>query len=96
MQEEERAYSDDGVDLTLIRFMLSLAPAERLDVVQEFMDFVAKVRARNPDISVAGILKELNGHGAETLIAVKEEVGGERDLAALPIKRRTLEKKRRR
>jgi hypothetical protein len=32
----------------------------------------------------------------ETLIAVKEEVGGERDLAVLPIMRRTLEEKRRR
>jgi hypothetical protein len=32
----------------------------------------------------------------ETLIAVKEEVVGERDLAVLPIMRRTLEEKRRR
>ena len=32
----------------------------------------------------------------ETLIAVKEEVGNERDLAVLPIMRRTLEEKRRR
>ena len=31
----------------------------------------------------------------ETLIAVKEEVGGEKDLAVLPIMRRTLEEKRR-
>jgi len=31
----------------------------------------------------------------ETLIAVKEEVGGERDLAVLPLMRRTLEEKRR-
>jgi hypothetical protein len=31
----------------------------------------------------------------ETLIAVKEEVAGERDLAVLPIMRRTLEEKRR-
>ena len=32
----------------------------------------------------------------ETLIAVKEEVAGERDLAVLPIMRRTLAEKRRR
>jgi predicted nucleotidyltransferase len=32
----------------------------------------------------------------ETLIAVKEEVAGEKDLAVLPIMRRTLEEKRRR
>lgn len=27
-------YSDDGVDLTLIRWMLSLSPEERLQVLQ--------------------------------------------------------------
>jgi hypothetical protein len=27
-------YSDDGVDLTLIRWMLSLTPEQRLDVAQ--------------------------------------------------------------
>ena len=32
----------------------------------------------------------------ETLIAVKEEVGGEKDRAILPILRRTLEESRRR
>jgi hypothetical protein len=32
----------------------------------------------------------------ETLIAIKEEVGGEKDLAVLPILRRTLEESRRR
>ena len=32
----------------------------------------------------------------ETLIAVKEEVAGEKDLAVLPVMRRTLEEKRRR
>ena len=32
----------------------------------------------------------------ETLIAVKEELGGEKDRAVLPILRRTLEEKRKR
>jgi hypothetical protein len=32
----------------------------------------------------------------ETLIAIKEELGGEKDRAMLPILRRTLEEKRRR
>jgi hypothetical protein len=32
----------------------------------------------------------------ETLIAVKEELAGEKDRAALPILRRTLEEKRKR
>jgi hypothetical protein len=31
---DDAAFSDDGVDLTLIRWMLSLTPAERLQVLQ--------------------------------------------------------------
>jgi hypothetical protein len=46
----EPAYSPDGVDLTLIRWMLSLTPAERLDVLQDFVDFVMEARARNPQV----------------------------------------------
>lgn len=30
--------TDDGVDITLIRWMLSLTPSERLDVLQGFVD----------------------------------------------------------
>ena len=32
------AYSEDGVDLTLIRWMLSLSPAERLATLQQYVD----------------------------------------------------------
>jgi hypothetical protein len=32
--EEHQTYSDDGVDLSLIRWMLSLTPAERLRTLQ--------------------------------------------------------------
>jgi hypothetical protein len=46
-EPDEPAYSPDGVDLTLIRWMLSLTPAERLDVLQGFVDSVAEIRARN-------------------------------------------------
>ena len=31
---EEKSFSEDGIDLTLIRWMLSLSPDERLDVLQ--------------------------------------------------------------
>ena len=31
----EKAYSEDGVDLTLIRWMLSLSPEERLRYLQK-------------------------------------------------------------
>lgn len=34
-------YSDDGVDLSLIRFMLSLSPAQRLDVLRDTARFAA-------------------------------------------------------
>jgi hypothetical protein len=35
--------ADDGVDVTLIRWMLSLSPEERLAVLQGFTDSVAKL-----------------------------------------------------
>lgn len=39
--------SEDGVDLTLIRWMLSLSPAERLEVLQQFVTSVERIRAEN-------------------------------------------------
>jgi hypothetical protein len=39
--------SADGVDLTLIHWMLSLSPAERLDVLQRFVDSVEALRRRD-------------------------------------------------
>ncbi len=41
----ERGYSEDGVDVTLVRWMLSLTPAERLEALQQFADFVLSIRA---------------------------------------------------
>lgn len=43
----ELAHGEDGVDLTLIRWMLSLSPAERLEVLQGFVDSVLEIRAGN-------------------------------------------------
>jgi hypothetical protein len=40
-------YSEDGVDLTLIRWMLSLTPAERLDFLEERIQDVLAIRALN-------------------------------------------------
>ena len=40
-------YSEDGVDLSLIRWMLSLTPAERLQVLQDHIDGVTEVRRLN-------------------------------------------------
>jgi hypothetical protein len=39
-------YESDGTDPTLIRWMLSLTPAERLAVLQDFVDFVSEARDR--------------------------------------------------
>lgn len=42
--EEFPAYSADGVDLTLIRWMLSLTPAERLLILQENLRSILELR----------------------------------------------------
>ncbi len=41
---EADAVSDDGVDVTLIRWMLSLTPAERLQVLQSNVRSLEKLR----------------------------------------------------
>jgi len=46
--DEGPAYSEDGVDLTLIRWMLSLTPEERLRVLQERLNAIEVVREANP------------------------------------------------
>jgi hypothetical protein len=40
-------HSPDGVDLTLIRWMLSLTPLERLEVLQRHVQTVLEIRAQN-------------------------------------------------
>jgi hypothetical protein len=40
----EQTRSGDGVDLTLIRWMLSLAPAERLQVLQQSVQSLLRLR----------------------------------------------------
>jgi hypothetical protein len=37
-------YSEDGVDLTLIRWMLSLTPAERLAFLEERINEILAIR----------------------------------------------------
>lgn len=41
---DEQAFSPDGVDLTLIRWMLSLTPLERLEVLQDWVDGLTELR----------------------------------------------------
>jgi hypothetical protein len=40
-------YSEDGVDLTLIRWMLSLTPAERLEFLEQQIDEILAIRQLN-------------------------------------------------
>jgi hypothetical protein len=40
-------HSDDGVDLTLIRWMLSLTPEERLQVLQNQVNGILSIRRAN-------------------------------------------------
>ena len=40
-------YSEDGVDLTLIRWFLALTPAQRIEVHQQYADDVIAIRERN-------------------------------------------------
>ncbi len=42
--EPPGAYSEDGVDVTLIRWMLGLNPKERLDAAQDMIDTVWMLR----------------------------------------------------
>ena len=42
--EVTQDYSDDGVDLTLIRWMLSLSPEHRLQVLQDAVRSVMSLR----------------------------------------------------
>lgn len=43
-QPAPSTHSQDGVDLTLIRWMLSLSPAERLQVLQENVAAILRLR----------------------------------------------------
>jgi hypothetical protein len=40
-------YGEDGVDVSLIRWMLSLTPLERLQALQEFLSSVEQIRTLN-------------------------------------------------
>lgn len=44
------SHSEDGVDLTLIRWMLSLTPAQRLEVLQQHNRAIARLRDANPNL----------------------------------------------
>jgi hypothetical protein len=48
MEDEKLTdYSEDGVDLTLIRWFLSLTPAERLEYIEQHANGVLAIRELN-------------------------------------------------
>jgi hypothetical protein len=48
--EEQPTHSEDGVDLTLIRWMLSLTPAERLEILQENIASIMELRGGQTEV----------------------------------------------
>ena len=44
------SYSEDGVDLTLIRWMLSLTFAERLELLRQHSQAITRLRDANPHL----------------------------------------------
>jgi hypothetical protein len=46
---DEPAFSEDGVDVTLIRWMLSLTPTERLEVLQEYIWSIMRLRGEDAE-----------------------------------------------
>lgn len=51
---DKPAYSEDGVDLTLIRWTLSMTPAERLQAVQSLADCIEKMRRASQTAKLFG------------------------------------------
>lgn len=47
-ERDDSPYDENGVDRSLVRWMLSLSPTERLAVVQGSIDLIMSVRER-PD-----------------------------------------------
>jgi hypothetical protein len=45
--QPQAEYSDDGVDLTLIRWTLSLTPAERLQFLQRHVNAILAIQKLN-------------------------------------------------
>jgi hypothetical protein len=44
---DELIFSEDGVDLTLIRWMLSLTPTERLEALQDVIWSITRLRGED-------------------------------------------------
>jgi hypothetical protein len=52
--ELQSAYGPDGVDVTLIRWFLSLTPAERLAALEQHLDDLVQMRNLNRQDAIQG------------------------------------------
>ncbi len=49
-EEELQERDEEGVDLTLVRWMLSMTPAERLRAMQEFANSILRLKEAANDL----------------------------------------------
>lgn len=49
LAEGEPTHSEDGVDLTMIRWMLSMTPTERLQTLQQNVRSIMRLRGDKPN-----------------------------------------------
>ena len=49
LSERNLMYSEDGVDLSLIRWMLSMTPTERLQTLQQNIRAIMRLRGDKPN-----------------------------------------------
>jgi len=73
--ESDRLYSEDGVDLSLIRWMLSMTPTERLQTLQQ---------------NIRSIMRLRNAKANSRFLGNPEDSVSEKDKAIIPILHRTL------
>jgi hypothetical protein len=49
-EDPDPAFSPEGVDLTLIRWMLSLSPSDRLRALEGFAGSILRIRGDGPEV----------------------------------------------
>jgi len=49
LSDHDMIYSEDGIDLSLIRWMLSLTPTERLQTLQRNIQSIMRLRGDKTD-----------------------------------------------
>jgi len=59
--EHDLIYSEDGVDLSLIRWMLSMTPTERLQILQQNIRSIMRLRGDKPNTWFFGNPKDFSG-----------------------------------